>query len=120
LRNAASDTVEAKRLTVTLACGYARHTLHIHEDKYPEDKRPRKAIETAEAWLKGEATEQECRDAANAADAAAYAAAYAADAAAYAADAADAAAYAARAAYAAERAWQLQFTRDTINQIFGG
>ena len=31
-------------------CAY--HTLHIFEDKYPEDKRPRKAIEAAKTYLK--------------------------------------------------------------------
>ena len=58
----------------------ARSVLKIFEDRYPEDKRPRKAIEAAEKWL-AEPTEENRRAAANAANAA-YAAANAADAAA--------------------------------------
>ena len=61
------------------------------------EKRPLKAIETAEAWARGEGriTIEDVKKAAYAADAAAYAAAHAAHAAAYAADAAADAAYAA-------------------------
>ena len=80
--------------------------LHIFEQKYPNDKRPREAIVAAKLFLDGALSRK--ADAAAAADAAAYAAAdaahaAAADAAAYAADAAAAAAHAAAAdaAYAA-------------------
>ena len=76
-----------KEQAVTLACRFAMEVLPIFEAKYPNDKRPRLAIEAAQAWLQ------------NPSSAAAYAAAYAAYAAADAADAADAA-YAAYAAYA--------------------
>ena len=78
----------------------ARQVLRIFEDKYPDDKRPREAIEAAEKYIKNPTNKN--KDAADAADAAADAAdaAYAADA----ADAADAAAYAAYAAYAADAA----------------
>jgi len=80
---------------VHYACFAARQVLKIFEDKYPEDKRPRKAIEAAEKWA-ADPTEENRRAAADAAYAAAYAAAAAAYAyAAAAADAADAAAYAA-------------------------
>ena len=93
----------------------ARLVIDIFEKKYPNDNRPRKAIEVAELYLEGKVTNEQIRDAAYAADAvaayAAYAAADAADAAAayaaaYAAHAADAAAaYAAyAAAYAAHAA----------------
>ena len=83
----------------------AEQVIDIYEKKYPDDARPRKAIEAAKAYLKKQSKEN--RDAAyaaaNAAAHAAYAAAnaaYAAANAAYAAaDAANAAAYAA--AYAA-------------------
>jgi hypothetical protein len=90
--------------------------LKHYEDRYPEDKRPREAIQAALKWAK-DPTEAN-RAAANAAyvaAAAAAAAAYAADAAAYAADAANAdAAYAAAdaanaaadAAREKEREWQ--------------
>jgi hypothetical protein len=94
----------------------ARLTLNIFEEKYPDDKRPRLAIESAEKYLKN--PNKKNKVAANAAADAAYAA-YAAYAAADAADAADAAyaayaaadaanaanaAYAAYAAYAAANA----------------
>ena len=102
------------------ACRCARLVLPIFEEKYPEDDRPRKAIEAAEAFALGQIDKAELAKAAAdaayvaahaaacvAADAAADAAYFAADAAACAAacaaaDAtADAAAY--DAAYAAKR-----------------
>ena len=85
---------------VLAACACARTAL-----KYipPGEDRPLKAIQTAEAWTRGEATEEQCREAASAARAAAARAADAAWAAAHAASAAaSAAAYAA--AYAAAAA----------------
>jgi len=84
--------------SIALAIYAAELVIGVYEKKFPNDDRPRKAIEAAKAYLENPT---------GAADAAAYAAAYAAyaaaDAAAYAAaDAADAAAYAAyAAAYAA-------------------
>jgi hypothetical protein len=82
---------------VKAAIKIAKTTLNIFESKYPDDKRPRQALEAAEKWL-NEPTEAN-RDAAyTAADAAAAAADAAAAAAA--ADAAAAAAYAAAAAAA--------------------
>ena len=99
---AAKAGIDRKRL-VMAACACARLALvHVRIG----EERPRIAIETAEAWCRGEATIEQVREARKAADAAdaaayaAYAAAYAADA--YAAAAAYAAAYAADAdAYAA-------------------
>jgi Imm-5 like putative immunity protein len=94
---------EATRKTIVLAaCACARTALQY----VPKgDTRPLKAIETAEAWCRGEATIEQVWEARrDTYAAAAAAAAYAADAAAYAAaaaDAADAAAYAAAAADAA-------------------
>jgi hypothetical protein len=84
----------------------AEQVLHIFEKKYPNDKRPREAIEAAKAVLENDTAEnrERARQArAYAAAAAAAAAAYAAYAAAYAAYAAAdaAAAYAAAAAAAA-------------------
>jgi hypothetical protein len=107
-----SKTLTTENL-IRYAIFAARSVLAIFEDKFPNDDRPRRAIEAAENYLK-----VKTKDAAYAVDAAhdaayaAYTAAYAVDAAhdaAYAADAADAAAdaaayaaaYAARAAYAA-------------------
>ncbi len=87
---------------VLAACDCAETVLPIFEKKYPNDKRPRTAIETARKWAEGKASIEEVRaayaDTANAA----YAAANADDAAAYAANAADAAADAA--AYADDAA----------------
>ena len=89
-----------------LAIYCAELVLSIFEAKYPDDKRPREAIEAAKAYSRGEISREGLRvkriDAAYAAyaDAAAAAAATAAADAAYAADAAaDAAVYAADAAY---------------------
>jgi hypothetical protein len=55
----------------------ARLVIDIFEKKYPNDNRPRKAIEAAELYLEGKVTKEQIRDAADAAYAA-YAAAYAA------------------------------------------
>lgn len=44
-----------------LACVFARHVLHIFEAKYPDDKRPRLALEFAE---NKNSTKKERRDAA--------------------------------------------------------
>ena len=118
-------------IAVQWAAECAKRVLRHYEDRYPEDKRPREAIQAALKWAKDptEANRAAAAAASNAigaaygaaaaaaiyAYAAAYAAAtavYAADAAAYAADAAAYAAYAA-VAYAAadaarkkEREWQ--------------
>jgi hypothetical protein len=86
-----------RKLLVLAACGCARTVLKyvpVGED------RPRIAIETAEAWTRGEAMIDQVRSAAYAAAYAAYAAADAASAA-HALYAAEAAAYAADAVYAA-------------------
>ena len=132
-----------KSKSIKLAIICAKHVLKIFENKYPNDKRPRKAIEAALEWLKNPsennrlaASAAYADAAASAADAAAYAAAYAADAAAYAAayasdaaSAADAAAaYAADAASAAdayayatrlkERKWQADQIRKIISNPF--
>ena len=80
----------------------AESVIKIYEDKYPNDDRPRKAIEAAKGYLKTKNSYAAAYSAYAAADAA-YAAAYAAYVAdvAYAADAAAYSAYAAYAAYAA-------------------
>ena len=82
------------------AIAAAKLVLHISEYTHPDDDRPRKAIEAAEAYVDNPCDETRSAAAA-AADAADAAAAYAAaDVAAAAADAADAAAAAAAVAYA--------------------
>lgn len=92
----------------------AKSVLHIFEEKYPEDKRPRAAIEAAEQYLANPTEENKAvlisatnaaraaADAARAADAA-YNAYYAANA------AADSAYYAYYAAYAGKEQEILQF-----------
>jgi len=72
----------------------AEQVIEIYEKKYPEDQRPRQAIEAAKTWLKDPSEKN--KNAAYAADAA-----YAA----YAAYAADVAYAAANAAYAADAAY---------------
>ena len=107
------------------ACDVAERVLKHFEDRYPEDTRPREAIEVARRFARGDATREELSAADRAADWAAYSAAYSAYSAAYSADraaySADSAAYSAdsaasaaraadwaayRAAYSAEREWQ--------------
>jgi len=93
---------------VWVACQCARLALkHVPEG----EERSRLAVETAEAWTRGEVSDQEVRRAADATYAAAYAdaAPYAADAATYAAAAAYAATYAAAAPYAADAAADAAF-----------
>ena len=82
-----------KTQCMKIAVFSAREVLHIFEEKYPEDKRPRKAIEAVETCLK-DPSERNRELAADAA-AAAYAASSASS-----ASSADAAAYAAAASYA--------------------
>ena len=101
-----------KKNNVRYAVFAVKQVLSIFEDKYPDDKRLRKAIQVAEKYIEDDASAA----AASAADAAyvayaaadaddaAYAAAYAAYASA-AADDDDDAAYAAYAAYAADAAY---------------
>jgi hypothetical protein len=87
----------------SLAIEAAERVLPIFEEAYPDDTRPRKAIEAARAWLQNPSDEK--RVAAEAAGAAAGAAAEAGAGAAWAAGAAEAA-WAAEAAGAAQRAAQ--------------
>ena len=91
-----------KPKAVELAIVCAQHVLEIFEKKYPDDKRPRKAIEALLEWLKHptEANRKSAAGAADAAAAAAYAAAYAAD------------------AKASERKWQADKIRELIPNPF--
>ena len=78
---------EKRKQLVLAACACTRLALPIWEKRYPDDKRVRDCIDTAEKWARNEATlealqvsRRNCYAAAYAAaaDAAAYAAAYAA------------------------------------------
>jgi hypothetical protein len=86
-----------------LACDFAEHVLHVFEWRYPNDKRPRRAIEVARAYWDEEATAEQVKKARKAAMYATRAARDAADAA---GDAAAAAAAAAAAWAAKEVAWE--------------
>ena len=97
------------------ACDCAERALPLFEKKYPDDKRPRIAIETARRFALGEASKQELAAAGGAraaARGAAWAAAWAA-----AGDAARGAAWAAArgAACPAEREWQTQRFMQLLN-----
>lgn len=59
------------RLLASWAAVCAEHVLPLFTARYPEDDRPRRAIETARAWSRGEVTVGEARQAAFAAHAAA-------------------------------------------------
>ena len=63
------------RLLASWAADCAEHVLPLFSAKYPQDERPRRAIETARAWSMGQASVGEARQAAIAAHAAARAAA---------------------------------------------
>jgi len=59
------------RIIAMWAADCAEHVLHLFEEKYPEDKRPREAIEAGRAWIRGETRVGDIRKAAIAAHAAA-------------------------------------------------
>ena len=84
-----------KKQRVQYAIFAAEQVIGIFEKKYPDDKRPRKAIEAAKAWVKSPTKENAAAASSAAYAAYAYYAAYTATAAAY---TATAAAYAAAAA----------------------
>ncbi len=129
LRRGGTLTDEHHRLLAEWAAQCAEHVLHLFEQTRPDDTRPRDAIESGRAWVRGEMRMSDARMAAFAANAAgrdlpepakfaALAAGQAAPVAHVAAHALGAAAYAIRAAAAhaprdeaeaariAERDWQ--------------
>lgn len=59
------------RLLAVWAADCAQHVLHFFEQAQPGDDRPRRAIEQAHAWVRGEITMTQARIAAFAANAAA-------------------------------------------------
>jgi len=91
------------------AADCAEHVLHIYEDKYPDDKRPREAIQAARLFAEGKIED--------AARAAAWAAAWdAARAVAWAATWAAARAAARDAARDAERKWQVKRFKEVLEE----
>ena len=65
------------RSLVLWATDCAEHVLPYFEEKYPQDHRPRKAVEAGRAWARGEVALSKARAAAFAAHAAGHAAAIA-------------------------------------------
>jgi Imm-5 like putative immunity protein len=59
------------RLLAVWAADCAQHVLHFFEQAKPDDDRPRRAVELARAWARGEITMTQARTAAFAANAAA-------------------------------------------------
>lgn len=112
IRRGGTLTDERHRLLALWAAMCAEHVLGMFESAQPDDPRPRRAIEMARAWVRGEVTMTEARTSAGKANAAArdlsgaprwaaYAAAQAANVAHVAAHELGAAAYAVKAARAA-------------------
>jgi len=89
-----------ERTARLFACDCAEHVLSLYEAKYPDDRRPRKAIETARRYAEGKAAVEELTDVWDAAWTDVWDAAWAA-----AEDAAGAAAWAAAWAAAEDAAW---------------
>lgn len=58
---------ENEQFSRLLACDYAEHVLYLFENQYPNDKRPRVAIETARRYASGLAIIEELSKAHNAA-----------------------------------------------------
>ena len=56
---ACEPEAERDKLARLFACDCAERVLHICESKYPDDKRPRNAIETARRFAEGKATKEE-------------------------------------------------------------
>jgi hypothetical protein len=140
VRRGGSLTDANHRLLALWAAACAEHVLHHFEAERPDDPRPRRAIERARAWVRGEIKMSESRAAAGhangaardlkgAARAAAYAAGQAAAVAHVAAHELGAAAYAIKAARAAapegggeragrlECAWQREQLSEAIREL---
>jgi len=66
------NILDTKMITVKWAILCAKQVLHIFEEKYPDDQRPRKAIEAASNWIRdpSEKNRMVCKDAYEAAYAA--------------------------------------------------
>ena len=54
-----SETEWDERTARLFACDCAEHVLYLYERDYPEDMRPRNAIETARRYASGQATKEE-------------------------------------------------------------
>jgi hypothetical protein len=67
---------ECEKIARLFSCDCAEHTIGIFEKQYPDDKRPRQAIDVARRFARGEATPKELAAARDAASDAAWAAAW--------------------------------------------
>ena len=94
-----ATTESSENLQIEFACRCAEHVLHFYEDKYPDDKRPRLAIEAARQCITDKSLAAEV-----AAGDAAWAATWAAEAA------------AGDAAWAAEEKWQTEQLLELLNK----
>jgi len=58
--------LDTKMISIKWAVACANHVLHIFEEQYPDDKKPRQAIETAYNWIKDPSKKNRmaCKDAA--------------------------------------------------------
>ncbi len=117
----------AEKFITEFACRCAEYCLKNYEDLYPDDKRPRQAIEAARAYSKNEITLEQlkmarsaARSAAESAESAPWSARSAAESAAWLAEsAAESAAWSAESAGSAESAaleWQKQTFLEMLNQ----
>ena len=71
IRRGGTLTDAHHHLLAAWAADCAKHVLHYFEEAHPDDTRPRRAIEQAYAWARGEITMTQAREAAYAAHAAA-------------------------------------------------
>lgn len=83
---AAMPEADRDRISRLFACDCAEAVRPLYEEKYPNDNRPRKAIEVARRYALGQATKDELKEASDAAAAAVGSADAAADAAYWSAD----------------------------------
>ncbi len=56
IRRGGTLTNSDHHLLALWAADCAEHVLHLFEDLYPDDNRPRHAIQTAHSWTRGEVT----------------------------------------------------------------
>jgi hypothetical protein len=63
IRRGGTLTDSEHHLLTLWAANCADHVLHLFEEKQPDDDRPRRAIEFARAWARGEITMSQAREA---------------------------------------------------------
>jgi len=63
--NRVINILDTKMISVKWAISCAKHVLHLFEEQYPDDKKPRKSIEAASNWIKdpSEKNRMVCKDA---------------------------------------------------------